>query len=420
MAKKKLNYEQDMDTEIGSALGGNWVAIRRGLLEHIQHRDLNNREGLCLMVIILLADSKTGCWWGNAPMLSQVTGGVEMDEVAAQKVLRSLGKKGYVRSLYESGSRGSFPIVVNKYRVTSGNSSGRLICAAKTTNWRRPELYPVTDGVTEDVGDPVGEVVTPYSIPNTEYGRNDISVSVSASATLSHPSDERATGDTPVLPHTGTPRDPTGEVSPAPSPAETADLLLSVWHSVAPKRTINRPEVRQWLEQGHSVEQEASIVRWLFITSHSAEESPNYKGEFAIRSFHDYCKHYARIKNQWARYMEKKQAGEERAAEKLAAREEAKRDHAGDALSIWQKHTTMPGEKEDFADILREIDGENFADEWHLEDVIVAYFTKKFAVDVAVNNSADFKRHFRILERPVLERPLSLSAGDSDSDVEEF
>jgi hypothetical protein len=412
MAKKKLNYEQEMDTEIGSALGGNWVAIRRGLLEHIQHRDLNNREGFCLAVIILLADSKTGCWWGNAPLLSQVTGGVEINELAAQKVLRSLEKKGYVQSLYESGSRGSYPVVVNKYRVTSGNSSGRLVCAAKTTNWRRPELYPVTDGVTEGVNDPVGEGVTPYSIPNTEYGRNDTSVSVSASATQSHPSDE--------LPHTGIPRDPTGEVSPVPSPPEPADQLLSVWRSVAPQRSITRPEVRQWLGQGHSVQQEASISRWLFTISHIAEESQNYKGEFAIRSFYDYCKHHPRIRNQWTRYMEKKQAGEARAAEKLAALEPSKRDYADDALAIWQKHTTMPGDKQDFAFLLKEIDGENFADEWHLEEVIVAFLTNEFAADVVVRNSADFKQHFRILERPVLERPLSPSTDDSDSDVEEF
>lgn len=406
MAKRKLKYEQDMGTETGPTLGGNWVAVRRGLLEHIQYRDLSNQEALCFIIILLLADAKTGCWWGNAPELSRMAGGVGCNELAAQKVLRSLGKKGYVRSLREAGSRGRFPIVVNKYRVTCGNSSGMLVCAAKTTHWRRPEFYPVGEGVTDGVGDGVSEGVTPYSIPNTEYGRNE--TSVSASATLSHPSDANTTGDTPVPPHTGIPRDPTGEVSPVPSPIEPADQLLSAWGSVAPKRSISRPEARQWLEQGHPVQQETNIIRWLFTTSHIAEESQNYKGEFAIRSFFDYCKHHPRIQGQWARYMEKKEAGEVRAAEQIAALEvgmklrhereaeaadkskkQAQQDPAGDAHTSWVFCSNFPGDEEDFADILAT--GVCYE---HLDDVIRDFLRGRLDIGVPVSNSADFKQHF--------------------------
>jgi hypothetical protein len=243
--------------------------------------------------------------------------------------------------------------------------------------------------------------IRPITPPQSE------SVSGSASADASHPLDGKTTAEESPEPlNVGeAPTPPSAEVSPEPSQAKgPADDLVSAWLQFAPKKSILRAEARSWLNKGHAVAEETSIIRWLFTTSHITEESPNYKGEFAIRSFYDYCKHHPRIKNQWARYMEKKQAGEAHAAEKLAAREAAKPDYAGNALSIWQKHTTMPGEKQDFADILREIEGENFADDWHLEEVIVAILTSEIKLDVAISNSADFKQHFRILERPVVEQ----------------
>jgi hypothetical protein len=150
---------------------GNFVQIRRGILQHVETRRLSAREFAAYTLIVLLADSSTGVWWGNSVALAAKFGSGDVSELAAQKTLRSLGEKGYIKSLRQPGSRASYPIIVNRYKITVGKLAGGLVNAENTTDWRKPAVFPVSEEVGETVSDAVGdavseevgETVTPYS-----------------------------------------------------------------------------------------------------------------------------------------------------------------------------------------------------------------------------------------------------------------
>jgi len=74
---------------------GNFVQLRRGLLEHVETGRLSAREFAAYVLIVLLADASTGVWWGNSVALAAKFGSGDVSELAAQKTLRSLGEKGY-------------------------------------------------------------------------------------------------------------------------------------------------------------------------------------------------------------------------------------------------------------------------------------------------------------------------------------
>jgi hypothetical protein len=134
---------------------GNYVQLRRGLLEHMETGRLSAREFAAHVLIVLLADSGSGVWWGNSVALAAKFGSGDVSELAAQKTLRSLGEKGYIKSLRQPGSRAGYPIIVNRYKITVGKLAGGLVDAENTTDWRKPAVFPVSEEV--------GETVTPYS-----------------------------------------------------------------------------------------------------------------------------------------------------------------------------------------------------------------------------------------------------------------
>ena len=134
---------------------GNFVQLRRGILQHVETGRLSAREFAAYVFIVLFADSSTGAWWGNSVALAAKFGSGDVSELAAQKTLRSLGEKGYIKSLRQPGSRASYPIIVNRYKITAGKLAGELVDAENTTDWRKPAVFPVSEEV--------GETVTPYS-----------------------------------------------------------------------------------------------------------------------------------------------------------------------------------------------------------------------------------------------------------------
>lgn len=120
---------------------GNYIPLRRDLWEHVENGWITGTEALAFIAILVKADSSTGVWWTNWKTLARAI--PELTEIKAQTILRALIKKDYIVSLRKVGSRGTYPIVVDKYPITSGTWAGRFVRASTTTNCKTPDLYPI-------------------------------------------------------------------------------------------------------------------------------------------------------------------------------------------------------------------------------------------------------------------------------------
>lgn len=125
---------------------GNWVAVRRGILQHVSREDepMTHMEFAAYMIVLLDADKANGSWRGSAQKLVLV---YHFAENTAYRVLKSLESKGYIKRLWIKGRKGNYRIVVNRYAISFGPFEGRLVDAAGTTDWQKPALVP--DGNVE-------------------------------------------------------------------------------------------------------------------------------------------------------------------------------------------------------------------------------------------------------------------------------
>jgi hypothetical protein len=127
---------------------GNFVQIRRGILQHVKDGRLSPNSFTVYMTIILLADASTGMWRGSAPALVvHFNGSLSLD--AVQRALNSLEENGYIKRFRTHGQRGNYPILVNKYLITSGRLKNGTVNAERTVDWRQPVTDVATDTATE-------------------------------------------------------------------------------------------------------------------------------------------------------------------------------------------------------------------------------------------------------------------------------
>lgn len=97
---------------------GGYVALRRGLLAHLQDGRLSNAEALALTVLIMLADKSTGAGTINAPTLRTFLPELSYD--AAKRILLSLEEKRYIYRKIIPFSTRVYPYWVNKYVPSTG------------------------------------------------------------------------------------------------------------------------------------------------------------------------------------------------------------------------------------------------------------------------------------------------------------
>ena len=134
-------------------MNGNFVQVRRGIIEHLETGQLSAREFAVYNLIILLADKATGLWWGCSKAISAKFGHGDLDDRAAKGALHRLEENGYIRRFFVQGQRGNHPILVDKYAPTVGELKGRRVNAAATADWR----YVVCDNGPDDVPDRIPE-----------------------------------------------------------------------------------------------------------------------------------------------------------------------------------------------------------------------------------------------------------------------
>jgi hypothetical protein len=119
--------------------GNGYVPLRRQLvLEHLVGGRMSANQFAAYVVMISLADKRTGMWRGSARALAVYFGAGDVSERTARRLLESLEQKGYVKRFSTRRGHGNYPIAINRYEVTYGAAKGKRLNALKTTNWRRP------------------------------------------------------------------------------------------------------------------------------------------------------------------------------------------------------------------------------------------------------------------------------------------
>ena len=133
------------------AIGGSgFVQLRRGLFEHVRDGRLSFFEASLYVAILSDTNPSTGLCYGSAGLFSVV---YSVPTRTCRDALEKLEQKGYLRRFPTRGKHGSYPILVNKFRCSSGAMSGLYVNSDKSSSCDNI-IYDIRlDGVNENVND---------------------------------------------------------------------------------------------------------------------------------------------------------------------------------------------------------------------------------------------------------------------------
>ena len=125
----------------------NFTAIRNGLLDHALGGKLSPFDFGLYVFLIMRAGYSTGIYEGCALTIACQFGDPSQKE-HVQKSLRRLRNKKYINYRNGDGSRGAYPILINKFDVTVGELSGHRLNAWKHNGLAQPEYERHNGGGT--------------------------------------------------------------------------------------------------------------------------------------------------------------------------------------------------------------------------------------------------------------------------------
>ena len=124
-----------------------YVRLRRGILDHLQQTRISFSEYTIYTILLQLADSRSGCAFTNAKSLEAlIDRGLKQQRI--QDILFELHLKGYIRPFGQRhvGS-GSYPILIHRYQITSGEEKDWFVDAFGTKDYRKPKLVKEQENV---------------------------------------------------------------------------------------------------------------------------------------------------------------------------------------------------------------------------------------------------------------------------------
>jgi hypothetical protein len=124
-----------------------YVRLRRGVLDHLHQGLMSFSEYGIYTILVQLADSRSGCAFSNAKSLEALIGrGLKQQRI--QDILLELHLKGYIRPFGQRhvGS-GSYPILIHRYQITSGEKKDWFVDAFGTKDYRKPKLVKEQEDV---------------------------------------------------------------------------------------------------------------------------------------------------------------------------------------------------------------------------------------------------------------------------------
>lgn len=202
-------------------MSDSFVKSRRGILEHLHQNRLSLSEFGVFQLLLLLADKANGVVWTDSPLIAAQFNSCNQRTI--KDALASLTRKGYIKSFRQRGSRGSCPILINKYEVTVGEHKGCLVNAAATSDWRKPVFE--LDVLTTSCERPDNVLTTCLTIPEQTVVQSTVSGTVRRDDVVT-PSCERRDDRPPYSRPQETQEkavDIGGENSPSEPPSETAE-----------------------------------------------------------------------------------------------------------------------------------------------------------------------------------------------------
>jgi hypothetical protein len=125
----------------------NFTAIRNGLLDHAFAGRLSPFDFGLYVFLIMRAGYSTGIYEGCALTIAYQFGDPSQKE-HVQKSVRRLRDKKYINYRNGDGSRGAYPILINKFDVTVGEQSGHRLNAWKHNGLAQPEYERQNGGGT--------------------------------------------------------------------------------------------------------------------------------------------------------------------------------------------------------------------------------------------------------------------------------
>jgi hypothetical protein len=131
-----------------------YVRLRRGVLDHLQQARISFSEYAIYTILLQLADSRSGCAFTNAKSLEAlIDRGLKQQRI--QDILLELQLKGYVKRFGQAhvGS-GSYPILIHRYQITSGEKKDWFVDAFGSKEYRKPKLVKEREDVPGMWSDP--------------------------------------------------------------------------------------------------------------------------------------------------------------------------------------------------------------------------------------------------------------------------
>jgi hypothetical protein len=220
---------------------------------------MSAREFAAYSAILLLADKATGVWWGCSLALSAQFGDGSLDSRAAKDALHSLETKGYIKRFRTHGQRGNHPILIDKFLVSYGGLSGKLVNASKSKSYEGIVYEARTEQSTDERPDNRTDS-RPLSIPDT---RNQKQI-------------ERKNGPA-VASETGT-----GKTSNPEIPVDAKELTRQLANLLGSPDDLNNPAiVSAWQKQScqalNQVSDPPALTRalnWVFSAQDGNEKNP--------------------------------------------------------------------------------------------------------------------------------------------------
>jgi hypothetical protein len=137
----------------------NFVPIRLGIQDHLLRGEISLFELGVYVLIHLQADYSTGIWRGSAARIAATASrGIELRKI--QRATEHLTDLGLLRPLHRHGTRGNYPVLINKFTVRRGALKGRRLNAIKSESLSNLIYEVCADGDAEtDAEDaPIQEV----------------------------------------------------------------------------------------------------------------------------------------------------------------------------------------------------------------------------------------------------------------------
>jgi len=116
----------------------NWVKARRGIVDHLKEMRMCVSDFAVFQLLLLQANKENGVAWASSAVVASYF--PDMSPRTAKDALRRLKEKGYIREFREQGSRGSYPILIDKYEISVGDLKGCLTNAEQTVDWEHPAV----------------------------------------------------------------------------------------------------------------------------------------------------------------------------------------------------------------------------------------------------------------------------------------